>query len=788
MSKYFRYLLFSVGFLLASLCTDALFAQEKVNFSGQVKDAQTGEDLIGATVAFPDLQSGTTTDASGFFSIQVPKGEHRITIDYIGYDAQKQTINFQDDLKQYFSLNMSGMETQEVEVTDKKQDQNVKGTQMGTVELKTAEIKKIPALMGEVDVMRSLQLLPGVQSGGEGNTGFYVRGGGADQNLILLDDAVVYNTGHLFGFFSVFNADAIEEVKLIKGGMPAEYGGRLSSVIDIKMKEGNMEKLSAEGGIGLISSRLTLQGPIVKGKGAFMISGRRTYIDALLRPFTAGTNFEGNGYFFYDLKAKAHYRFSDNDRISLSFYNGRDDFQFAGTSGNFEARIPWGNTTASLQWKHIFNNDLFVNTSLIYNSYDFETGFSQEGFSFGLFSGVRDWNAKVDFSWMPDVRHQVKFGVQYIYHTFQPSVAEATTEDGVDFNTDNINPQNAHEAAIYIQDEFDITESFKINAGLRFSGFLKVGPYNYFGDRPDEETPLATFEEGEPVQDYYGLEPRLNARYAFNKENSLKASFTRSLQYIHLVVNSGTSLPTDVWVPSTKFVRPQVGYQYALGWFRNFEDNTYETSVELFYKDLSRQIEYRDNYILTIGRELERDFTFGRAEAYGAEFLLRKNKGKTTGWIGYTWSRTTRFFDELETSVFPATYDRRHDLSVVLMHDFNKKWQFSATFVYGTGIATTLPERWYLIGGNLVDDFAPRNNFRLPPYHRLDLGVTLTPQKERKYESFWTFSIYNVYNRLNPYFIFFEAEGTPGSEDFGITAKQVSLFPIIPSVTWNFKF
>ncbi len=777
---------------LLLLLAGTLTAQQRHTISGYVKDAQTGEDLIGANVfLLDDPARGTVTNVYGFYSLTLPEGRYRIGVSYVGYEPLRDSLLLDGDLRRNIDLEPSAILTEEVVVTAERRDANVQSTSMGTAEISVEQIKTMPAIFGEVDILKTLQLLPGVQSAGEGNSGFYVRGGGPDQNLILLDEAVVYNTGHLFGFFSVFNSDAIKNTTLIKGGMPARYGGRLSSVVDVSMKEGNNRSWHGAGGVGLISSRFTLEGPLVKEKSSVMVSGRRTYADLLVRPFLKGTDFEGNGYSFYDLNAKANFRFSDRDRVYASGYFGRDVFSFVSPDNDFNASIPWGNRTATLRWNHLYSDKLFSNLSLIYNDYEFEVGSTFEDFDFTLFSGVRDWNGKFDFDWYAHENHTVRFGANYTWHRFTPYSANATN-GSTEFGTDSLNQKYAHELAVYLEDEFSIGARLRVQAGLRGTWFQQMGPYNrfLFNDRGVITDTLA-FERGEKVQDYWGLEPRLSLRYALTPSSSLKAGLAYTNQFIHLVTSSTTTLPTDLWVPSSAVVQPQRGTQVSVGYFRNFLDDDLETSIEVYYKDLRNQIEFAASYVPDLGRDVEESFVFGRGESYGAEFFVRKNRGAFTGWIGYTLSWTWRTFEDLnEGERFPARFDRRHDLSAVLTWKASERWTVSSVFVYGTGQATTVPVATYLIEGNLINEYGPRNGYRLKPYHRLDLSATLKPRPrpDRKLDWDLNFSVYNVYNRLNPFFIYYDVEGEPLEGNLDIRAKQVSLFPVIPSVTWNFRF
>lgn len=775
--------------LIALVAAFPAAAQKKVSLSGYVKDAASGETLIGAAIYIKEAETGIATNAYGFYSISIPAGSYTLTVTYLGYNTYEATINIIENKALNIDLLREGREIEEVVISDERKDENVQGTQMGTVMLTTEKIKKLPVIFGESDILKAIQLLPGVQSAGEGNSGFYVRGGGPDQNLVLLDDAVVYNTGHLFGFFSVFNSDAIKSTTLIKGGMPANYGGRLSSVVDVSMKDGNNKEYHGEGGLGLIASRLTLEGPIVKNKSSFMLSGRRTYIDLITKPFLKG-EMRGSGYYFYDLNLKANYILGARDRIYLSGYFGRDVFRFNSSEGTFKADIPWGNATGTFRWNHQFNDKLFVNTTLVYNDYKFEFNGSQNDFNVRFNSGIRDLNGKVDFDFYSAFNHHFKFGLNYTYHTFTPSQVSGNSGD-VTFEPNNALRKYAHEAGIYLLDEFDPTPWLRVNAGIRYSYFGQVGPYTgYDLDDNGNRIDSTAYAGGSLVKSYGGLEPRLNLRFALNPMTSVKASVSRSYQYIHLVSNNGTTLPTDIWVPSTALVQPQESWQYSLGVFRNFLDNMLETSVEVYYKDMQRQIEYRSGYTPTSFRDPELDFVFGQGRAYGAEFFINKTKGKFTGWLGYTLSWTSRLFQDLNKGErFPAKYDRRHDLSLVGSYEFNKKWTVSGVFVFGSGNAVTLPTGYYFIGQSLIQDYSKINQYRIFPYHRLDLSVIYTPKGESKkrWKGSWAFSVYNVYNRFNPYILYVDTEGNLNN-GANVKVKQVSIFPILPSITYNFKF
>lgn len=783
--KIFLFLFF---LLLMGFCVSA---QNKYTISGYARDVQNGETLIGATITINGNVKGITTNQYGFYSITLLQGGYDVICSYAGFQPKLISIKLNADQQLNFDL-ATGAALQEVIISSKRKDGNVKDPQMGKFVLPIEQIKAIPAFLGEVDLLKTIQLLPGVRNAGEGSAGIYVRGGGPDQNLIMLDDAIVYNSGHLFGFFSIFNSDAIKNVSLIKGGMPAQYGGRLSSVLDISMKEGNDKKFQVEGGIGLIASRISIQGPIKKNKASFIISARRTYIDAIAKPFVkSSSQFYGSGYYFYDLNAKMNYRFSEKDRLYISGYFGRDVFDFVNGKRSLNVNIPWGNATGTMRYNHVFNKRLFGNTSLVFNNYNFSFQAAQSNFKIKLASGIRDITLKQDFDLYPFTGHKVKFGGLYTYHKFTPSVVSGT-QDTVVFKPQNAQAKFAHEAAVYVQDDWEVSDKIKINAGLRYSWFQQIGPYNiYTTDANGNHTDSTVFKSGQGVKTYGGLEPRFTLRYGINDETSFKASVTRNLQYIHLVSNSGSTLPTDLWVPSTYKVKPQISWLYAAGLFKNFKENMYETSVELYYKRMQNQIEYQEGYTPNTLEDTEKFFTFGRGWSYGSEFFINKTKGRLTGWIGYTLSYTWRKFPKLNFGEkYPAKYDRRNDLSVVALYELTKRWKLSATFVYGSGNATTLPQRFYLVNGVLTQEYSRINEYRLPAYHRLDFAAIYSPKtnETRKWKSEWVFSIYNVYSRKNPYFIYFDQSGSAYDGTLKVQGKQVSLFPIIPAVTWNFKF
>lgn len=774
--------------------------------SGYVTDAKSGESIFGAKVFIPSIKKGALTNNYGFYSLTVPSGKYVVEFRLSGVQTKKKEITLNSDVRYDMELGESIQDIDEIKVVANA-DQNTNSTQLGSHELDIDEIKTLPAFMGEVDIIKTIQLLPGVSSAAEGGQGFYVRGGGPDQNLVLLDEAVVYNAAHLFGFFSVFNADAVKNVNLIKGGMPANFGGRMSSVLEVSMNEGNNKKFLVKGGIGAISSRITVEGPLKKNKGSFVLSGRRTYIDLIMKAAISDTSpFAGSSYFFYDMNLKMNYKLGDKDRLYLSGYYGKDEFNFGNIEDGFSVDMPWGNGIAALRWNHLFSSRLFMNVTGTYTNYLFKFGSAQDQFRFELNSGISDWGGKVDFSYYPSTRHTLKWGLDYTFHTFTPISVSAESND-VEFDTGLAQKLISHESAAYVLDEFDLNEKIKINAGIRYSTFQHVGPFTRYlkGDGISTQDSTRTYEKGDLIQFYHGLEPRISGRIKLNKNSSIKAGYAYNYQYVHLTSLSAVSLPTDVWYPTTSKAKPQQGWQTSLGYFKNFNQNMFETSIEFYYKGLKNLIEYKEGALPNdnVNDNTDNLLVFGTGWSYGTEFFIKKKKGKFTGWIGYTWSKTERKFPDLNNGVpFPAKYDRRHDLSVILSYKLNERWVFSSAFIYATGNTLTLPSSWYVQDQDLLFNYGPRNSTRMAPYHRLDLSATWyskaykeqknletgeTIKVKKKVRSNWAFSIYNVYNRANPYFLYVDNDGDFFSGNFDISIKQVTLFPIIPSVTWNFE-
>lgn len=795
-----------VFFFLLCLSSFAAFAQENATLSGYITDARDGETMIGAKVFVPEVNKGAVTNNYGFYSLTLPKGSYTVEFRMAGLETESRVLDLTNDLRFDFEMASTALEIQEVTV-NAKAEENVKSTKLGQIELDIEEIKTLPAFLGEVDIIKTIQLLPGVSSAAEGGQGFYVRGGGPDQNLVLLDEAVVYNAAHLFGFFSVFNADAVKGVNLIKGGMPANFGGRMSSVLEVTMDEGNKKKFGVKGGIGAISSRLTVQGPLKKDKGSFIVSARRTYIDVIMKAaIPKDSPFAGSSYFFYDFNLKMNYALGKRDKIFLSGYYGKDQFSFGNLDDNFQVDMPWGNGILALRWNHLFSSKLFMNVTGTMTDYRFSFISSQDEFRFALNSGIQDFGGKIDFTYFPNTRHKIKFGLDYIHHTFTPFSVSAENAETV-FDTGLAQKLYSHESAVYLLDEFDANEYIRLNVGLRYSTFQHVGPFTRY-IKGDISTPDSTIEysKGDLIKFYQGFEPRFAFRWLLPDKSSIKLGYSYNYQYVHLTSLSAVSLPTDVWYPTTNLARPQEGWQASLRYFRNFFNNTLEASIEGYYKGMKNLIEYKEGALPSdnVNDNTDNLLVFGKGWSYGVEVFLKRTAGNFTGWIGYTWSKTERVFKELNNGdPFPAKYDRRHDLSIVASYKLKKRWVFSGSFIYATGNTLTLPTSWYVNEQQLLFNYGQRNSTRMAPYHRLDLSVTWYGKEykdkkdpasgeiihvKKKLKTNVALSVYNVYNRANPYFVYIDNDGDFLQGNFEIKVKQVTLFPIIPSITWNFEF
>jgi hypothetical protein len=754
-------------------------AQQKFVLSGQITDAATGEDLPGATVVVDNASYlGTASNSYGFYSITLSSGIHSVRYQYVGFVSQVVEINLTENKKLDIELKEQTIELGNIVVTGERPDRNVSSVEMGNVKLSPKEIEKIPVIFGEQDIIKTMQLTPGVKSAGEGNSGFYVRGGGIDQNLILLDEAPVYNASHLLGFFSIFNSEAIREANLMKGSIPAEYGGRASSVFDIKMKEGNLKNYGVAGSVGLISSNLAVEGPIVKDKGSFIVSARRTYADLFLA-LSKEEDLKNTTLYFYDLNLKANYKINDNNRVYLSGYFGRDDFGFADEFG-----FDWGNATGTIRWNHNFGEKLFSNTSFIVSNYSYDINILGD-VEITIGSQIDDLNLKQDFTWYASPRNTIRFGGNAIYHNIMPG--EITVSENSGINPETIETRKAIEWAAYISNNQNISERLKLYYGLRMSLFSNVGPGEFYGfNETGELINTTNYSDFEFVNTQGGIEPRLGLNYMLNSKSALKTSYNRIFQYLHLLSNSTTTTPTDLWLLSSNNVKPQISDQVSVGYFRNFKDNEYESLIEIYYKDLKNQIDYKNGAELVFNTTVEAELVFGRGWAYGAEFMFKRNFGRLNGWISYTLSRTMRQFDDINNgNPFPARQDRIHDLALVGIYQITPKLTASANWIYYTGNAVTFPSGKYEIDGVTVGYYTERNGYRMPPYHRLDVGLTWERKKTEKFESAWNFSVYNAYARENAYFIQFrQNEENPNKTE----AVQFALFKIIPSVSYRFKF
>lgn len=753
-------------------------AQVKRNFtfSGSIKNSETGEVLIGATVVVRELKNvGASSNAYGFYSITLPEGTYTINIQYLGFKTRTYTINLDHDQTISLALDPQPITEGEVVVSGEHLNANVTSTNMSSNNLQVQQVKAIPVILGEQDILKTIQFLPGIEAAGEGSTAFYARGGAADQNLIVLDEAPVYNPSHVLGYLSVFNSDAINDVTVITGGIPAEYGGRLSSVVDIRTDDGNNKEFGATGGIGLLDSRLTVDGPIVKDHGSFIVSGRRTYADLFLR-LSKDTTINRVRMYFYDLNAKVNYDFGDKDRVFLSGYFGRDNFNYPDVFG-----FNWGNTTATLRWNHILGDKFFSNTSLIYSDYEYTNDVGSSPNQFEITAGIQDENFKTDFQYFMSSDNTMSFGVNAIYHTFFPGAI--TSGPASSINSLAIQHKYALENAAYISDHASIFQDLNIDYGLRVSSFTLLGPgtvftYDNLGDILD----TANYGSGKAIKTYVSLEPRIALTFVFDQESSIKTSFDRTAQYLHLLTNSTSTNPSDLWIPSSNNVPPEYADQVDLGYFRNFDDNQYEASLVLYYKLMQNQIDYRNGADLQLNPEVESLLLYGTGWSYGAELLVKKKIGPIAGWLSYTLSRTEEKFAQINNgNTFPATQDRTHDLSIVVTYNYNDTWTFGATWVYYTGNAVTFPSGNYMIDGRLVPYYTSKNAYRMPNYNRLDLSVTWTINKH----SNLNFSVYNAYNRQNAYSITFRQNPDDPNQTQAI---QTTIFPILPSITYNFNF
>jgi len=777
MHRNFICFLIALFIFLHPAFAEQLITGQSITVSGYIRDAKTGEDLIGATVSVKELSGkGTGTNAYGFYSLTLPSGQYQITAQYMGYEPQIQQINLTVPRKIDFLLVSQDNALGEVVVTSMRKNDNITKLEMGVQKLDTKDIKNIPVLFGEKDVLKTIQLLPGIKSAGEGSSGFNVRGGAVDQNLILLDEATVYNASHLMGFFSVFNSDAIKDISVYKGNEPSEYGGRLSSALDIKMNDGNDKKFSVNGGIGLISSRLTVERPIVKDKGSFIVSARRTYADLFLK-LSKDTTLNRAQLYFYDVNAKANYKIDSKNRIFLSGYFGKDVLGLSNTFG-----INWGNSTATLRWNHLFSDRLFSNTSLIFSNYTYRINMNN-GVELNIISRIQDYSLKQDFQLFSGTNNTIKFGFNSINHKIIPGVI--TSSSIVDLKT--LTNKFVWENAFYISHQHTFSDKFSVEYGARLSIFSSLGPGNFYSyDSIGNPKDTTFYKAGKFVKTYANIEPRITLNYILNQQSALKASYARNVQNLHLISNSTSGNPTDLWIPSSNNVKPEIADQVSLGYYRNFNDNMFEFSAEIYYKYLQNQIDYKNGAELNFNENVESQILFGSGRAYGLELFLKKKYGRFNGWISYDLSRTERKFDAINNgSYYPARQDRTHDISIVGMYELSKHWSLSATWVYNTGNAVTFPSGKYEIDGKTVMLYTERNASRMPSYHRLDIGATWIVKKTPKFESSWTFSLYNAYGQENAYTITFQNN----PDDLTKTqAIQTTLFKFVPSFSYNFKF
>ncbi|MDR6809634.1 hypothetical protein J2Y45_006712 [Dyadobacter sp. BE34] len=773
-----------IRFIKLTLCLLLLAAggslaqQKQATIAGTVKDAATGETLIGATVSVKQLPAtGTVTNEYGFYSLSLPPGAYTLIYSLVGFSEKALEILLVSDQKLDIALSDQATTLNEVVITANKNDK-VSSTQMGAEKLNITEISTVPVLFGERDPLKVLQLLPGIKSSGDGGSGFYVRGGATDQNLILLDEAPVYNASHLLGFFSTFNADAIKDMTVYKGGMPAQYGGRLSSVLDIKMNEGNNRDYEVSGGIGLISAKLNVEGPIQKDKSSFLLSARRTYADVFLR---ASSEYRDYRLYFYDLNAKLNFSLGEKDRLYVSGYFGKDDMGMGETFG-----LQWGNATATVRWNHIFNRKLFSNTSLIFSNYDYNVAIQNGGNQFDIFSQIRDYNLKQEFQWFPNNKNTVRFGVNAIHHTITPG--EVTPTGSSSINASELQKRFAWENALFASNSWQVSSRLNLTYGLRINAFSAVGEGDFYTvTSAGMVIDTLHYDKGQVAKTYLNLEPRLSASYQLGELASVKASYVRNVQNLHLISNSTASNPTDKWIASNNNIKPEISDQVSLGYYRNLVENQYELSTEIYYKTMQNQIDYRNGAnIFSNFDAIETQLLFGKGRAYGSEWQLKKKSGKLTGWISYTLSKTERKIDGINSNLwYNARQDRTHDVALVGIYQLNNKWTLSANWVYYTGNAITFPAGKYQVDGQTAYYYTKRNGYRMPDYHRLDLGATMKLSDRKNLKQELAFSLYNAYGRENTYMIEFrDSESIPGRTE----AVQTALFKFIPSISYNFKF
>ncbi|NVO19390.1 MAG: TonB-dependent receptor [Bacteroidetes bacterium] len=754
----------------------------RFTISGHVKDAATGEVLIGATVFETSLKSGVATNPYGFYSLNLPSGSHTLRFSFLGYKTQNKEIDLTNDVTIDIALLPENSELGEVEIRSERTNDNVIKPEMGTIRLDVNTIKHIPALLGEVDIIKAIQLLPGVQSTSEGSTGFSVRGGNSDQNLIILDEATVYNASHLMGFFSVFNNDALKDVTLYKGDIPAAYGGRLSSLLDVRMKDGNAKKFKATGGVGTVSSRLTLEGPIIKDRTTFVVSGRRTYADLFL-PFAKDKQVRDNKLFFYDLNLKVTDIINEKNRIYFSGYLGRDIFK------NQFAEMGFGNTTGSFRWNHLFSSKLFLNVSAIYSKFDYNLGSpTGDANAFNWFSNMRDHNIRLDFTYYMNSNNTLKYGWITTFHEFEPGTARGTSSASI-FTEFKLPAEYALEHGIYLSNEQKIGANLTLKYGLRITAFQNVGSGTYYRfDSLFNPIDSVVYGKLDFFHTYKGLEPRFAFVYLLDEYSSIKGHYSHTRQYVALAQNSTAGTPLDIWFPSTPNIAPQVADQFSLGYFRNLLDNSIETSVEVYYKKVGNVIDFRDHAQLLLNQYMEGELRIGKGYSYGVELMIRKDKGKLNGWVSYCYSRSWRILKDInDGNRYPAPYDKPNSVNVVLNYTVNKRIEASTTWVYASGLPVTFPTGRAVIGNAILPIYSDRNAYRMPAYHRLDLAVSIKEKDKhwKKWKGEWNISIYNAYNRKNAWTINFEYDP---KDIYTTYAVKTYLFSIIPAITYNISF
>jgi CarboxypepD_reg-like domain/TonB-dependent Receptor Plug Domain len=785
--------------LLITFVSYGSYAQSRFTISGNIRDVANGEALIGASVFVKEIKTGTLTNAYGFYSITLPAGKYSLDFSYIGFSSQQQSVDLTQNTRLEIELASLTRELQEVTVTSQPEDRKATNSEMSTSKLDINTMKKMPSFLGEVDVIRSLLMLPGVSTVGEGASGFNVRGGSVGQNLVLLDEAPVYNSSHLLGFFSVFNPDAVKDVKLYKGAVPSQYGGRIASILDVRMKEGNSKKFETSGGIGTIFSRLAIEGPLIKDKASFIIAARRSYIDILARPFVKALQ-NGAGLNFYDLTMKVNYHINPNNRVYLSSFFGRDNFLFSHDQG-----FNWGNKTGTLRWNHIFNDRLFANVTTVYSNYDYHLQFGQTANDrFTWNSSISNYIFKPSLTYFINSKNELNFGAEAIDYTFVP--ADAVSVSNGQSTDISLDKKYNLEAAAYIGNSQKISKTLALDYGIRFSDFNFYGPgtvYTYNDTVPGIRRSVkseTTYAKGKSIATYHNWEPRASFKAQINSVSSIKGSYNRMAQYLHLISNTTASNPLDVWNPSTNNIKPEIADQFTLGYFRNLDrDGNYEFSVEGYFRKTQNQIDYIDGANLLLNKYLEGDLLSGRGRAYGVEFYAQKKSGRLNGWISYTLGKTELQVNGINRGAwYPTRYDQRHNVKVAAFYDINPRWSASANFVFVSGTPTTFPTSRYVIQGILIPYNAndSRDNVRLPSYNRLDLALRLEGKrtkkgKERKNHDYWVFSIYNVYARKNPFSIYFSQadQRTPAGQAIPSQATQLSIIgTLVPAISYNFKF